>query len=169
MVASTQHKTKFYRGVHPRVKEEIKKIARALCVSADEIALAFFQAAIQAVQAGKLELDPQPTTGRMTLFPDNKEPGWQYTQMSLLPSDASPIINSALIGRKRWQFSVTYRIPKETHEKLIAISEEYLVSIGSAASYFLQWGLQEYYEGRLKLTPRALTIKQSLIFRGSSL
>lgn len=169
MVASTQHKTKFYRGVHPRVKEEIKKIARALCVSADEIALAFFQAAIQAVQAGKLELNPQPTTGRMTLFPDNKEPGWQYTQMSLLPSDASPIISTFIERKQRWQFAVTYRVPEETHAQIREIADEYMVGIGSVASYFLQWGLQEYYEGRLKLTPRALTIKQSLIFRGSPL
>lgn len=167
-MTTTEYRAKTYRSIHPRVKDEIKKVARALCVSADEVALAFFQAAIQALQTEALELAPQPTTGRMTLFPENDQPGWTYSQMPLLPADISPIVNPVLAKRKRWQFSATYRIPEETHEKITAIADEYLVGIGSVASYFLQWGLQEYYAGKLKLAPRALTIKQSLVFGGTS-
>ncbi len=106
-----KYKAKFYRCVPPGLRDEIKRVARALCVSTDDIALAFFQAAIQAVRTEALTLEPQPVAGRMTLFPEDEKPGWRYSQRPLLPAEVSPIINPALIERKRWKFAASYRIP----------------------------------------------------------
>ncbi len=161
-----QNKAKLYRGVHPRVKDAIKAIARVNCVPADEISTAFLKALIEALNTEALVLEPQPVVGRMTLFPENEEPGWQYTQMPLLPTEATPIFRPAYRRNKRWQFTATYRVPEETHAQIIEIAREYMVGIGAVVSFSLQWGLQEYHEGRLKLAPRTLTIKQTLLFNG---
>ena len=161
-------KAKFYRGIHPQVKNEVKKIARAHYVPADDVALAFFHASIQALRDGALELEPQPIAGRMTLFPENEEPGWRYTQMPLLPERTTKVFYATPRPRKRWKFSATYRVPEEIHAEISQIADEYLIGIGIVAGFFLQWGLQEYHEERLELIPRALTIKQSLFFSGAS-
>ena len=165
-----KHNAKFYRGISPELRDAIKKLAHSLCVNADEIARAFLEAAIQALRNGDLELEPRPYSQRMTLFPEDEKKGWTYSQLSLLPGDVSPFINPALLGEtKRWKFTATYRIPDHIHEMLRFIADEYQVGVGSLVSYFLQWGIQEYHAGKLRLSPRALTIKQGMFFTGASI
>ena len=167
-MTTSPNKAKFYRGVHPHVRDEVKKVARSLCVPADDVASVLIEAGIQGVETETLRLEPRPSARRMTLFPENGEPTWSYSQMPLLPSDVSPVINPVLVEKKLWQFVVSYRIPDEIHEKLKKIANEYSVGVGAVASYFLQWGLQAYYEKRLNLVPRTVAIKQTLLFGGTS-
>ncbi len=160
-------KKKLYRGVQPDVKNSVKQLAASLCVTADEVAVSFLQAGIQAMTEGNLELEPQPYIYRMTLFPSGERPGWSYSTHAL-PSEASPLLNYRL-QKPQWQFSVTYRVPDNTHKKIREIAAEYLVGVGSLVNYILKWGMQEYLNGHLRLSPRAVTVKQSLVFEGTGM
>ncbi len=59
-----------YRHIPRELRDEISALAERKGVTTDEIARAFLEYALSALQAGVLQLQPKPKTGRFTLFGD---------------------------------------------------------------------------------------------------
>ena len=60
-----------YRGIPKQLHQEITKIAAEQEVPVGEVARALLEYALRAYQEGRLELNPAPRSGKLTLFSDD--------------------------------------------------------------------------------------------------
>ncbi|HAX70975.1 MAG: hypothetical protein KPEEDBHJ_00214 [Anaerolineales bacterium] len=136
-----------YRGIDPRLSLQVKSIAGELCVPEGEVARAIIEHALRCYERGELDLNPRPNPYRlrMTLFP-NHDP-----MPATARSKGAKHKPEAL-----WRVITTWRgFPPELKTELSALaSEEGLhVPVGELISALLRFGLKEYQQGRLTLTP----------------
>jgi len=58
-----------FRGIPPRLNDELKTVASELGVTVGDLARAFLEYGLEAYRSGELELHAHPVRKRFTLFP----------------------------------------------------------------------------------------------------
>lgn len=131
-----------YRGVNPNLALQVKTLAADLLVPVGEVARRLIEHALDCYARGDFDLHPRPHPRRLhkTLLPIGNDPGPSRTKRP----------------EARWRVIITWRhFPQELKGELSALAgEEGLnVPIGELVSALLDFGLREYREERLQLTP----------------
>jgi len=145
------HRPKHYRGVPAEVRDQIKKVARELCVPADEVARAFIEYSLLCLQRGSLILSgiPSQRRVRMTLYPFSgagwAENGW---------TPQSPRKNVRKQSTQQlWREEAYYRLPDDLHEQVKRVAGN-AYPVGEVVGIFLKHGLESYNAGILALIPQ---------------
>lgn len=136
-----------YRGVDPKLSLQVKSIAGDLCVPEGEVARAIIEHALRCYELGELDLNPRPNPYRlrMTLFPTH----------DFLPMP-TPSKGSKQKPEVLWRVITTWRgFPPELKRELSALASEdgLNVPVGELITALLRFGLKEYQNGQLTLTP----------------
>jgi len=136
-----------YRGVDPKLSLQVKSIAGDLCVPEGEVARAIIEHALRCYERGELDLNPHPNPYRM--------------RMTLFPTHDSPPLPTRSRGSKQkpevlWRVITTWRgFPPELKRELSALASDdgLHVPVGELITALLRFGLKEYQNKRLTLTP----------------
>lgn len=136
-----------YRGVDPKLSLQVKSIASDLCVPEGEVARAIIEHALRCYECGELDLNPHPNPYRM--------------RMTLFPTHDSLPMPTRSRGSKQkpevlWRVITTWRgFPPELKHELSALASDdgLHVPVGELITALLRFGLKEYQQGRLTLTP----------------
>jgi len=146
-----------YRGVDPKLSLRVKSIASDLCVTEGEVARAVIEHALCCYQRGEFDLNPRPNPYRL--------------RMTLLPTHIPIPAPKRAKGSKHkteglWRVITTWRgFPPELKRELstLASDDGLNVPVGELITALLRFGLREYQDKRLTLTPeqKRTTITQS--------
>jgi hypothetical protein len=146
------HKPKHYRGVPEEVREQIKQIARELCVPADEVARAFIEYSLLCLQRGSLVLSgfPSQRRVRMTLYPFS---GAGWAENGWTPQAPRKNVRKQSSSQQHWRESAYYRLPDDLHQQIRRVAGD-AYPVGEVVGVFLKHGLESYNAGILTLIPQ---------------
>lgn len=145
------NRSRCYRGVPENVRQQVKEIAEALNVPADEVARALIEYSLICLKRGTLVLSGKPSWRRvkMTLYAHGA--GWAENGWTPQPPKRS--------GRKKdeppalWREAVYYRIPDDLHEQVKQIAGM-TYPVGEVVAALLKHGIESYQRGTLVLMPQ---------------
>jgi len=136
-----------YRGIDPRLSLQVKSIAGDLCLPEGEVARAIIAHALRCHAWGEVDLNPRPNPYGL--------------RMTLLPTHACMSASFRSKTRKQktaalWRVVTTWRgFPPELKHELAALASEdgLNVPVGELITALLRFGLKEYQQKRLTLSP----------------
>jgi hypothetical protein len=145
------HKPKHYRGVPAEVRDQVKQIARDLCVPADEVARAFIEYSLFCLQRGSLTLSgiPSQRRVRMTLYPFS---GAGWAENGWTPRAPRKNVRKQS-SQQLWREEAYYRLPDDLHEQVKRVAGG-AYPVGEVVAIFLKHGLESYNAGILTLIPQ---------------
>ena len=143
-----------YRGVPEALIENIKEIAANLQVNTGDVARAFLEFGINCFEEGEIQLNPKLKAQRMTLFPkEGKAIGWKDKKSWNVGKANQQIKIKAATGDS-WRSLVSFRgIPRELHQAVKSLAEQYSIPQGELVTVFFHYALHAYELGRLSLIP----------------
>lgn len=156
------HRPYRYVNVPLELREQVLALAEFLSVTADEVARALFEYGMGCVEDDKLRLHthPNPHGRRMTLFPRDQARGWQEANDD--PRHIPARKRKRSESSRKFHPAVSYRIPKELHNRLCGLAVDLDASVGEVVTFLLRYGLEAYRSGKLSLQPHPVTVKMTL-------
>ncbi|MEJ5200603.1 MAG: hypothetical protein WHV66_00105 [Anaerolineales bacterium] len=146
----TAHRSRCYRGVPPEIRDQVKEIAKALGVPADEVAQAMVEYSLECLKRGTLKLDgiPSQKRPRMTLYASGV--GWKENAWS--PQPPLKTSRQTKASTALWKQIAYYRIPQHIHDQIKRIAGS-VYPVGEVVAVMLKHGIESYESGVLVLIP----------------
>ena len=138
------------------VRDAITGIASEIgMTTVDNVATVFATYALHCINQGVLSLETRydPQRAKMTLTWEEVEDGTKQAP------GGRPHHHKKQDGK---EFYLGYRWLNETHQRLKQLASENRLAIGEVVVVCLQHGLGAYREGRLRLVPQPVTVRQTV-------
>ena len=192
VAAPKAQRNRVFEKVHPAyvirvrdisLRDKILALAQSLSVPADDVARAFLEAGLDAVDAKNIDLSGVGVSrGRMTLYPGGNETWkvhdepvtWAHQVPEVRRTRPRTDTEKSVVQKERNQKRMAYRLPPQTVERFqrcylntmgIDAEKELTRHEGRKGEIFLtllEYGLRKYLSGNLPLNPEIVSVQARL-------